>query len=130
MKPAATDRSTRITRAIALVTVGLCGFATGCRVINNDLLFGDTPDAATTSDALMNLQMPTAAGQLVISEFMPSPSNSNDGEYLEIYNPGPNTYDLLGCEVSDNDPDRGHIVAKSVLVMPGRYVTLAYGDAA
>jgi hypothetical protein len=112
------------------VVIGLCGFASGCRVINNDLLFADTVDAATSTDAPVNLQLPTAAGQLVISEFMAQPSTGNAGEYIEIYNPGPNTYDLLGCEVSDNDPDRGHIVSANVLVMPGRYVTLAYGDAA
>ena len=130
MNRSATHTAKRNTRSIGLVIVGICGFTSGCKVINNDLLFADTVDAATSTDAAVNLMLPTAAGQLVISEFMAQPSTGNAGEYLEIYNPGPNTYDLLGCEASDNDPDRGAIVTTSVLVMPGRYVTLAYGDAA
>lgn len=65
------------------------------------------------------------AGDLVISEMMVNPGNAADidGEWFEVYNAGPEAYDLLGFEVADLDVD-SFVVDANVVVSPGGVVVL------
>ena len=49
--------------------------------------------------------MPSAPGQIVISELMHNTATVADdfGEWFEVYNPSTTvTYDLMGCQVLDS----------------------------
>jgi hypothetical protein len=70
--------------------------------------------------------MPTALGQLVITEIMADSAVAMDdvGEWIEIYNPSAvDTFDLLGCTIADT----AHIdaIARDVMVPPMAVITLA-----
>lgn len=41
-------------------------------------------------------------GNIIVSEFMPNPVGSDDNEWIEIYNTGPNPIDLSGFKLQDN----------------------------
>ena len=42
-----------------------------------------------------------AWGQLIINEFMPNPVGSDDNEWIELYNRGPEVLNLLGLKIKD-----------------------------
>jgi hypothetical protein len=70
--------------------------------------------------------MPTAAGQIVITELMHDSTVVSDdsGEWFEVYNPSTTvTYDLLGCEVRDLTP--GTIINTNLVLPPQSFKTLA-----
>ncbi len=70
---------------------------------------------------------PTAAGDLVITEFMPDPGATQDGEYFEIYNPGTGDLDLEGCVLRDDDSDTFTVVGSHV-IEAGSYFLVIDGD--
>jgi len=76
--------------------------------------------------------LPSAHGDLVISELMKNPEGAVGepaGEYFELYNPSASvTYDLFGCAVSD-EAGTTHTVGQHVYVDPLSYVAAANGAA-
>jgi hypothetical protein len=71
--------------------------------------------------------LPTAAGDLVITEIMYDPDAVNDdvGEYVEIYNPTSSNFTLEGCTIEDN---AGTHTIGTLVVGPGEHAVLARSD--
>ncbi len=69
---------------------------------------------------------PRAHGDLIVTELMIDPSARPDtqGEWFELLNPTPSTWDLAGCIV-ESDPSERHTLAASILVGPGEHVVFA-----
>jgi hypothetical protein len=69
--------------------------------------------------------MPTLAGQIIVSEFMArSQSGSDNGEWIEVYNTTDDPLDLNGCLLLDEGSDSKTI--ESLLVVPAKgYKVLA-----
>ena len=70
--------------------------------------------------------------QIVISEIMANPAAVADaeGEFFELYNPGPNVVNLAGWTIADLGSDR-HTIVGDLLIPAGGYVLLARdGDGA
>jgi hypothetical protein len=68
--------------------------------------------------------LPTAAGQLVISEMMIDTDavTDDDAEWFEIYNPSPTvTYDLNGCTLGSLGITKA--IMQPVIIPPGGYAT-------
>ncbi|QDG52671.1 tandem-95 repeat protein [Persicimonas caeni] len=83
-------------------------------------------DTVTITAQTASVQ-PSSAGELVISEIMPSPDVLADsaGEWFELYNPSTTTtYNLNGCTIEDLGAD-SHTITVDVTIAPGEYVTLA-----
>lgn len=80
------------------------------------------PDAGAGSPQIAT---PAEPGALVISEWMADPAALGDtqGEWIELYNPGPAPLDLGGCELSDG-PDPGAGLG-ALVAAAGGYLTLA-----
>ncbi|NOZ01222.1 MAG: lamin tail domain-containing protein, partial [Deltaproteobacteria bacterium] len=71
---------------------------------------------------------PYAAGQILITEFMPkSGPGSDPGEWVEVFNTTAETLDLGGCVLGDDGGD-AHTIAGPLLVAPGMYAILAKSD--
>ena len=70
--------------------------------------------------------MPTAAGDVVITELLHDVNgNENGGEWFEVYNPSPTvTYELLNCGILDINSGPLSI-ASSVVLPPGAFKTFA-----
>ncbi len=71
--------------------------------------------------------MPSAAGQIVITELMNNSATVADdyGEWFEIYNPSTTvTYELMGCQVLDSSLT-GPAISTSLVVPPMTFKTLA-----
>ena len=71
--------------------------------------------------------MPSAAGQIVITELMNNSATIADdyGEWFEVYNPSTTvTYDLMGCQVLDSSLT-GPAIATSLVLPPMTFKTLA-----
>ncbi len=85
-----------------------------------------TPDVGTSDSGVV---APTA-GSLVITEIMNdlegSPSEP-EGEWIEIYNPGPSAVNLSNVRVRDASSASGPIVPTSgtAIIQPGAYAVLA-----
>lgn len=74
--------------------------------------------------------MPSAAGDLILTEFLANPSAVGDdaGEWVEFYNPSSSTtYNLKDCILTDDGSDSAPIL-DTVNVGPGEYVTLSNGS--
>jgi competence protein ComEC len=71
-------------------------------------------------------QSPRASARLVINEIMADPAAVSDerGEWLEIHNLGPGSANLRGYRIESGN-DRGHMIARSVVIAPGGYIVLA-----
>jgi hypothetical protein len=71
-------------------------------------------------------EIPTVAGQLVVSEVMINPADQTDatGEWFEIHNPGINSFNLKDCTLSDTGSDI-HLIANDLIIGPSTYITLA-----
>lgn len=68
---------------------------------------------------------PGQSGDLIFSEFMAKSQGSTDyGEWFELYNPTQETFNLLGCVVSDADTD-AHAISESLEIAPQGYLLLA-----
>lgn len=77
--------------------------------------------------SLVSMGVPSAAGDLVITEIMKNPVALSDtaGEWFEVYNPSASViYELSGCTVRD-DGSNSFSVGSSVTIRPGTYVTFA-----
>lgn len=74
----------------------------------------------------VSMGVPTAAGDIAITEIMKNPLTSGDpDEWFEIYNPSPSViYELSGCVVTDDGGDT-FTINSSVVVQPGGFVVLA-----
>lgn len=73
------------------------------------------PNSTTT----FFLSLTPLAGDLVISEFFKNPSavSDSDGEFVEIYNPTANTYDLNGLTLRDNGTESHTINSPNPLLI-------------
>lgn len=70
---------------------------------------------------------PSTSGELVISEIFydPSPTVDTEGEWVELYYPGPGPIlNLKGCLLEDLGTD-SHTIQLDTAVYPNSYVTLA-----
>ncbi|MFH1131454.1 MAG: lamin tail domain-containing protein [Pseudomonadota bacterium] len=68
------------------------------------------------------------SGNIMVTEFMADPGavSDNDGEWLEIYNPGDQAVDLSGWTLKDNDSDTHTLSATNPLVIqPKSYLVLS-----
>ena len=65
------------------------------------------------------------SGDLVITELMINPQAVDDtnGEYVELYNIGTETYDLQGLTLKDDGTD-SHDISSSLSITPGDYIVL------
>jgi hypothetical protein len=71
--------------------------------------------------------MPSAAGQIVITELMHNSATVADdyGEWFEVFNPSTTvTFDLMGCQVLDSSTT-GPVITTSFVLPPGTFKTLA-----
>lgn len=96
------------------------GFMSGGLTCNTSCQF-DTADCSTAA-------VPSAAGQIIVSEIMPNPSGTDaEREWFEVHNPGTAPLNLRGCFFSDEaptDPDMLQVVA-NIVVPAGGYATFA-----
>lgn len=71
-----------------------------------------------------------APGAVIVNEVMADPSAASDenGEWLELHNPGGADVDVGGWTLASNN-DPGHTVSGSLVVPAGGYVVLARSDA-
>jgi hypothetical protein len=73
---------------------------------------------------------PRAVSEIVITELMSDPAlvADGDGEWIELHNPSDAVLDLAGCELDDGGTRK--MLADSLLVPKGGFVTLARSAAA
>jgi PKD repeat protein/Leucine-rich repeat (LRR) protein len=65
------------------------------------------------------------SAEVVINEIMYNSIESNDAEWVELYNAGTQTVDLTGVNLVDNTPAHGHItVTSGYSIAPGAYFTI------
>jgi hypothetical protein len=82
-------------------------------------------DEAEVGEVSPLYPMPAAAGAVLITEFMPkAQAGADGGEWFEVFNPGNDPLDLMGCLLKDDGTDL-HAIAAPVPVLPGAYVVLA-----
>jgi hypothetical protein len=69
---------------------------------------------------------PSVAGSVVITEIMTNPAALSDaqGEWFELFNPGPESLDLMGCLIGDGG-DAARAIGTSFVIEPGGYRTVA-----
>ncbi len=68
---------------------------------------------------------PDAAGEILITEHMPrSQSGTDNGEWVEVHNPGAEALDLGGCLLKDDNAD-SHEIAGTLVIPAGGYLVLA-----
>ncbi|MCB9803057.1 lamin tail domain-containing protein [Candidatus Nomurabacteria bacterium] len=61
-------------------------------------------------------------GDLIISEFIPNPVGSDDGEWIEVCNNFSEPIDLLGWYLDDQDGgSRPYLFATSTIILPGEF---------
>ena len=121
---------------------GLSCYTNACRALATDGgACAATTDCAAgltcLASACRTVRTPSAAGEIVFSELMPSSqSGTGDlGEWMEIYNPSTTDYlDLAGCVLKDNTTGyAGHTFATAngtTLIGPGDYLVLAQSSVA
>lgn len=61
--------------------------------------------------------------QIKISEILPNPVGSDDGEWIEIYNQGSNTVDLSDFKLQDNSAGQ-YIIGQGLLLAGNSYLVL------
>lgn len=69
-------------------------------VDNND--GQETPAVVDEPVVTVNEEPSGQWSQIIISEFLPNPSGSDDGEWIELYNIGPQSVDLANFKLQDN----------------------------
>jgi len=67
---------------------------------------------------------PSGPGDLFINEFMADPPEGLS-EYVELYNPGPKSFDLRGWTLNDRTGTRRLITGSPYLLPPGTYLAVA-----
>ena len=72
---------------------------------------------------------PTEVGQIVVTEFMAKSEggNSDDGEWVEVYNTTEAILDLQGCLLKDLDND-SHVIDQPLTIGPGMFLVLGRSD--
>ncbi len=85
---------------------------------------GCTASCTFETSACTSLPKP-APGEVVITEFMPDPSNVSDadGEWFEIYNTTANELSLSGCEFRDSANE--YTVSPGTTIVGNSYFTVA-----
>ena len=66
--------------------------------------------------------------QLLISEFLPNPEGSDDNEWIELYNAGPEILDITGFTLQDNSSRRFNINQDSglnLILAPDAYIVFS-----
>jgi len=86
------------------------------------------PEPGYTCDGLPSVctVVPTAAGDLIITEIMKNPGPSitdANGEWFEIYNATSVALDLFGLEIADQGSD-SHVIGSHVVIAAGGYAVL------
>lgn len=87
-------------------------------------IFGDD-DASVP---MLSDTAPQTEGALVVSELIANPVGSTSHEWIELYNPGMSTFNLIGCTLASESGK--HVIRKDVFSAPGSYLVLARDDAA
>ena len=99
------------TETVVVVVDGYDDTETGTYVLNI------ARAAATFAD-------PSAAGDLVITEIMPNPRDTDTGrEWFEIHNPGTSALSLSSCVIRDGVGM--HTVRANTIIRPGQYFVFA-----
>lgn len=82
--------------------------------------------APTPGRAYSGTKRPSEEGDLIVTEIMIDPDAINDatGEWVELWNPTNETWDLSGC-VLESDPEEAHTINRSLVVAPGRRIVVA-----
>jgi len=108
-----------------------------CSVINDAASCGAYPftmtDCASTGNVCVNgacvvppPPMPTAAGQVVVTEFMAKSQGADDpGEWIELTNVTSGSLDLGGCLLRDNHSSEAHTITGSLVLAAGESKVLA-----
>lgn len=76
-------------------------------------------------DASLPPTYPIESGQLVITEIMQDTAaavSDNVGEWFEIWNSTNEIFDIRGCSIFDTS--NRETITRSILIMPGKYITL------
>lgn len=84
---------------------------------------GNLIEANSTTTFFLSLT--PSVGDLIISEIFKNPSavSDGDGEFVEIYNPTANTYDLNGLILRDNDTESHTITTTNpLLIQPNDFL--------
>lgn len=92
-------------------------------ITNQQDIFGNTAGAIDTSFTYYEV---TAAdsGDVFINEFMYDPPEGSS-EYIEIYNPTSESFDLNGWTINDNTGTRQTITSSQFIVPPDSFVVIA-----
>ncbi len=89
---------------------------------------GDCASGFCRGGTCQQYARPSAEGQLVITEFMAQPTNSN-AEWFEVFNTTPEPLDLNGCSILDvssaGNPVEWPLAGAGYVVPPGDYFVLA-----
>jgi len=106
----------------------------GVECAYTETMFDCTGLGGCAAGTCVDLVPPGVAGDVVISEVMADSvdDGADDGEFVEVYNPGTTPFDLRGCTLSDAGSDLHTIAGDApVLVPAGGYALLvANSDAA
>ncbi len=66
-----------------------------------------------------------AKSDLLITEFLPNPTGSDDNEWIELYNAGAKNIDLLGWQLDDQDGgSKAYVFATSTIMGPGSFLVI------
>jgi len=109
--------SLRVWTAPGTCADGVCTYGT----------YTDVPCAQGCENGACKGDVPSTAGDVLISEVMPKAaagSGADTGEWFEIHNPSAMPLDLAGCTLADADPP-GVPITSSLVVPAGGYVVLA-----
>lgn len=90
--------------------------------------FGDIFGDDDASVPALSDSAPQMEGALVISELIANPVGSTSHEWIELYNPGASTFNLIGCRLASGSTE--HVIREAVFSAPGSYVVLARDEAA
>ena len=87
----------------------------------------ETPALPTAS---LSDSAPKQEGVIVFSELMTHSveNRGKDGEWVELYNPTDEPYDLIGCQLRRPKPHTPHTIAENLVVPPGGYVILSSAE--
>lgn len=92
--------------------------------LENDMINNDAEEVE-----LENFKLDLAEGDLIISEFMPNPVGSDDGEWIELYNSSNRDIDLYGWYLDDADGgSKMRQVATSTIIEAHGYLVFPRAD--
>jgi len=87
--------------------------------------FGGDEDAAVPE---LSEMAPKAEGDLVITELMENPEGGSGYQWIELYNPGATSFNLIGCTLRDKTDE--HVISQALFVTGSAYVVMARDAAA